>query len=98
MTQMVPLKEYKVAYWTGGKILKSKLFDTESEAQAYLCRLPSVAVVSLMKLHTTSDGSYSWVILDKGAGRFLPAMSWMYANRKPIGIGCGIFVLYKVLK
>ena len=98
MTQMVPIKEYKVAYWTGGKILNSKMFDTQKEAKTFICGLPSTTVVTLMKLQNAGDGSYSWSVLDQGAGKFLPALSWIYANRKAVGIGLGAFVLYKVLK
>jgi hypothetical protein len=98
MSTMVPIKEYKVAFWTGGKVLNSKMFDTEKEAKGFICSLPKTTVVTLMKLQNAGDGSYSWSVLDEGAGKFLPTMSWLYANRKPVGIGLGVFVLYKVLK
>ena len=98
MTQMVPLKEYKVAYWTGGEVLQSKMFDTLKEAKMFACGLPKTTVYTIMQSKTVGDGSYSWVVLPDGVGGILPKLSWIYSNRKPVGYALGAFVLYKVLR
>ena len=95
---LVPLKEYKVAYWTGGKVLNSQMFDTLQEARFFIAGLPKTDVYTLMQSKDIGDGSYSWFVLEDGAGRYLPALSWMYQNRQPIGYAIGLYVLYKVLK
>jgi len=96
--ELVELRDYKVAYREGGKVLKSKMFDSLEQAKSFICQLPSSNVYTLMKIQRIGEGSYDWVILSNGAGKFVPAMSWVYKNRKNVGIGLGVFVLYKILK
>ena len=95
---LVPLKEYKVAYWKGGDILNSEMFDTVSEARRFISGLPQEDIYTLMQSKDVGNGSYSWVVLQDGVGRLIPALSWVYRNRKPVGYGLGFYVLYKVLK
>ena len=67
---LVPLKEYKVAYWKGGDVLNSEMFDTLEEARLFIASLPSSDIYTLMQSKDVGNGSYSWVVLQDGVGRF----------------------------
>lgn len=95
---LVPLKQYKVAYWKGGDVLNSQMFDTIDDARRFISELSKDDIYTLMQSKDVGNGSYSWMVLEDGVGVFIPALSWVYRNRKPVGYGLGLYVLYKILK
>ena len=83
---MVKLEKYKVAYWTDGQTLKSKMFRSLSGARGFMKTLPKGTISTLMEAKDIGEGEYSWSVLSDGVGKYLPAMTKVFQNRMVIGL------------
>ena len=101
--QNVPVVgKYKVAWWSGGTVLDSKMFDSLDAARLFMMNLPKGTVSTIMKRRavmtsTPQKFDYSWEMLSDGAGKFVPAASWVYKNRKTVGYTLAAIVAYRLI-
>ena len=99
MTQLVSVKEFKVAYWEDGKTMKGKMFNTLIEAQSFIETLPSSTIYTLMRgKNIEGEDSFSWTVLSNGVGKFLPGMSFAYRHKGVIGLTLGASLIYAVFR
>lgn len=94
--------KYKVAWWTGGSVLDSKMFDSLDGARLFMMNLPKGTVGTIMKRRTVMSSTptkfdYSWDVLPDGAGKMVPAASWVYKNRKAVGYTLAGIVVYRLI-
>ena len=88
---------YKVAWWTGGNQLDAKMFDSLDAARLYMMNLPQGTVSTVMKGKSASGGEYTLQLLPDGAGKMVPAASWVYKNRKAVGYTLAGIVVYRLI-
>ena len=90
----VTLHRFKVAYWTDGKLVQSKMFRSLSGARGFIDTLPKGTVSTLMEAETIGDSEYSWKVLPDGVGKYLPVMTTVFQNRLWACLGLMVGVLY----
>jgi len=89
--------KYKVAWWAGSNTLQAKMFDTLDGARLFMMNLSKGTVSTVMESQSISNGSYTWKLLPDGVGKIVPAVSWVYKNRKPVGIAVVSLLVYRAI-
>ena len=92
--QLVPLGQYKIAYWKNDAHISSQMFDSFEEAQQALFNLQKEGyLVVLMENTGVGKGSYSWKIQKGGIGSSFSFLTTLHYYRYWIG-GLLAYFLY----
>ena len=75
------VKEYKVAYWTNGNVLQSRMFDTLISAKEFVDSLSFDYLATVMQLQGNTNGDYTWKVLPISTGRLIPFSTSLYKHR-----------------
>jgi len=87
---------YKVAYWNPAepKSIFSKMFDSEAQAKQVGENLHKDGFIyTIMKIKVIAAESYTWELLEEGAGAHLPLLSQLYKYKSPLLFGAALLYL-----